>query len=517
MISWWVMFRQVLSSPSRNRTRQLSGELLLRYGVAVLSVAVALVITLSLWRVMEPIRFLFLFAAVMFSAWYGGFGSGLLATALAAFASAYYLMAPFYTLAVSPENILRLVMFVVIASLITYLSASRQRANKLLRQQAEDLRQSEQRFHGAFEGASIGVALVSTAGHFLQVNRSLCEIVGFSEGELLTKNFQDITHPEDLGTDLEQANRLLAGEIRTYEMEKRYVHQRGHLVWVLLSASLVSDPDDRPLYFVTQIQDITERVRARAEREQLLAREQAARAEADRANRTKDEFLATVSHDLRTPLTSMLMWMQMLKSGKLDAQASADAYASILSNIESLSRIINDLLDITRITTGKLRLEQQEVRLREVIEGAVETVRPTAEAKGIHIETQLAESAVRVSADPYRLKQVFGNLLTNAVKFTPPEGKIEVRFESEHDEARVTVRDTGCGISPAALPHIFDRFYQEEGHDQQLGLGLGLSISHHIIELHGGTIEAASSGQGGGATFTVRLPLQTQMSQASAR
>ncbi|HEX9425593.1 MAG TPA: ATP-binding protein [Pyrinomonadaceae bacterium] len=233
--------------------------------------------------------------------------------------------------------------------------------------------------------------------------------------------------------------------------------------------------------------------------------------QAQRANRAKDEFLATVSHELRTPLSSMLVWARMLAAGKLDKQTSSSAMESLVSNIKSLSQLINDLLDVSRITTGKLSIDTRPIKLIPIIEAAINVVRPAADAKKIVIETKLDPGAKPVLGDPDRLQQVLWNLLTNAIKFSPAEGHVEIKVEETASDARITVSDLGQGISANLLPYVFDPFRQADSSDSREhgGLGLGLAIVRELVEMHGGTIEADSAGEGQGCTFTVKLPLLT--------
>jgi PAS domain S-box-containing protein len=238
-------------------------------------------------------------------------------------------------------------------------------------------------------------------------------------------------------------------------------------------------------------------------------RERAARAEAEAANQAKDEFLATLSHELRTPLSAMLGWVRLLRSGKLDATTSARALETIERNTFLQSQLIEDLLDVSRIITGKLRLELRPVDIATVIEGATEALRPSAAAKSVRLDTSAASGRAFVDGDPSRLQQVIWNLLSNAIKFTPEGGRVRIALDTSGKQARITVSDTGAGISPEFLPHIFDRFRQADsgvtrGHG---GLGLGLAIVRHLVELHRGTVQAGSDGPGCGATFTVTLPL----------
>lgn len=231
-------------------------------------------------------------------------------------------------------------------------------------------------------------------------------------------------------------------------------------------------------------------------------------AAAEEANRIKDDFLATVSHELRTPLNAMMGWAQILLAADADPEKREKGLATIVRNGRLQAQLINDLLDVSRIITGKMRLDAQPVELVPVIEAALESIRPAAEAKEIRLLCLFDPQAGPVKGDPARLQQVVWNLLANAVKFTPKGGKVEVRLERAGSHVEILVADTGIGISPAFLAHVFDRFRQLDGSikRQHGGLGLGLSIVRHLTELHGGTVRAESPGEGQGSTFTVTLP-----------
>ena len=270
---------------------------------------------------------------------------------------------------------------------------------------------------------------------------------------------------------------------------------------------------------ITSFMDITERKQAEEERELLLVREQQARAQADDANRLKDEFLATVSHELRTPLNAILGWAHMLMRGTLDQKAINQGLETIARNAAAQNQLISDLLDVSRIITGQLRCEMGAVELSTVINAAVDTVRLTADAKGVRLKLQLDLAAGMVSGDATRLQQIVSNLLTNAVKFTSRNGLVDVQLKRQGTSVLLVVRDTGEGISPEFLPHIFERFRQAEGATsrQHGGLGLGLAIVRHLVEMHGGTITADSEGVGKGAIFTATFPLlAVSREQASA-
>ena len=230
---------------------------------------------------------------------------------------------------------------------------------------------------------------------------------------------------------------------------------------------------------------------------------------AEEATRAKDEFLAVVSHELRTPLTAILGWARMLKIGKLDEATAARALDTIERNAQSQNQLIEDLLDFSRIISGKIRLDVQQVQLDSLAEAALNVVRPAADAKGVRLQSILDPRAGPVSGDPERLQQVLWNLLSNAVKFTPQGGRVQVRLARVNSNVEITVSDTGQGISAEFLPYVFERFRQADNTTtrQHAGLGLGMAITKHIVELHGGTIRAVSPGEGQGASFILRMPV----------
>lgn len=286
----------------------------------------------------------------------------------------------------------------------------------------------------------------------------------------------------------------------------------------------VFDTAGNVVQIVAVARDITERKQVEAERMQLLNREQAARAEAETANRLKDEFLATLSHELRTPLNAMMGWTQLLHTRQFDETTTHQALGTIYRNTKLLNQLIEDLLDVSRIMTGKFHLNMRPIRLNTVIRDAMEAVRTTAQKKGVEMQLQQTDGESTVIGDYTRLQQVLWNLLSNAIKFTPQGGRVDIRLDflaadppladSQLDQklAQITVTDTGQGIPPDFLPNIFERFRQADGTITRAhgGLGLGLSIVRHIVEMHGGQIRASSEGQGQGATFTVQLPLAAE-------
>jgi PAS domain S-box-containing protein len=277
--------------------------------------------------------------------------------------------------------------------------------------------------------------------------------------------------------------------------------ERTERIMVGIAAQAAVAIDNARLYEAAQ--------KAAEERKQLLENEQAARADAERANAMKDEFLATLSHELRTPLNSILGWSQVLKMGSSSAADVQRGLDAIERNARVQAQLIEDLLDMSRITSGKVRLEIQPVEPIPIIEAAIETVRPAAEAKHIRIEKLFDSAAAPIYGDPSRLQQVIWNLLSNAIKFTPKEGKVQVVLERVNSHIEISVADTGIGIKPEFLPYVFDRFRQADASTTRTfgGLGLGLAIVKHLVELHGGTVRVKSAGEGQGTTFAVHLPL----------
>ncbi|HLE63477.1 MAG TPA: ATP-binding protein [Pyrinomonadaceae bacterium] len=274
------------------------------------------------------------------------------------------------------------------------------------------------------------------------------------------------------------------------------------------------EPDDELLNVVTgigrQIGQFIERTRAERELELLLGREQAARADAEKANRLKDEFLATLSHELRTPLNAVIGWARMLRTGRLDKPSSVHALEVIERNAWAQQQIIEDILDVSRVVTGKLQLHLGPVRINSVIEAALDAVRPALQAKEIRVETAIDDHLKIISGDADRLQQVVWNLLSNAAKYTPNGGCVEIHVSQGTAQTEISVTDSGAGIEPEFLPHVFERFRQADGSTTRThgGLGLGLAIVRHLVELHGGTISAENRKEGkSGAIFTVKLPL----------
>ena len=297
--------------------------------------------------------------------------------------------------------------------------------------------------------------------------------------------------------------------VTVQDAELDIVFDDGTVRHELNSALPLLDERGEPQGAIASMKDVTARRAAEREREALLVLEEAARAEAERANRAKDEFIATVSHELRTPLNAILGWVSMLRDGDLlDEPTKRRALHTIHRNCKAQAQLIEDLLDVSRIAAGNLRLDMEAIDLVGVVKAAADVVRPAADAKDVPIHLNLPQAPCRVRADSTRLLQVAWNLLSNAIKFSPPGSPVEVHLEADASNALLVFVDGGQGIAPEFLPHVFERYSKTEGgHGRDGGVGLGLAIARDLVHMHGGTLEVASAGVGRGASFTVQLPL----------
>jgi PAS domain S-box-containing protein len=479
-------------------------------------------------------------------------------------------------------------------------------------------REREGWFRATFEQAAVGMALVGLDGRWLRVNKKLCALVGYTHDEMMRLTFQDVTHPDDLAADLGYVERLLAGGVETYSLEKRYVRRDRSLVWVNLTVSLARTPDGRPDYFISVVEDISLRKQAEdrartladaiphlcwmadpdgylvwynrrwfdytgrgyeqmkglrwvpvleadVQREVLgrwlgciaagrpfdmefpikgkdgafrpfLTRAEPVRDDGGRvvrwfgtcteisdrikaenalkeADRRKDEFLATLAHELRNPLAPLRNALQVLRL-TADAAARERSHALMERQVDQIVRLVDDLLDVSRISTGKLELRTEHVELRAVVERAVEAGRPLIDRMGHELTVTVPDQTLTVDGDPARLTQVFVNLLNNAAKYTDRGGHVRLTVERQGSDVLVAVADDGIGIAAADLPRVFSMFSQVEGalEKAQGGLGIGLTLVKRLVELHSGRVEAHSDGPGKGCEFVVRLPLVVEAS-----
>jgi len=386
------------------------------------------------------------------------------------------------------------------------INLARRRAEEALRKQSDWLRVTL---------SSIGDAVISTdvEGHVTFMNPVAESLTGWGEAEAMGRSLTDIFQilNEESRQPVENpALRALSSVTIVGLANHTILIAKDGTEWPIDdTAAPIRSQEGEVLGVVLVFRDISERKRMESERERLLSSAQAAQKEAEQANRLKDEFLATASHELRTPLTAVVGWSRMLRTGKLDAENSARALEAIERNATLQTKLIDDLLDVSRIITGKLILDRRAIEMAHVLSDAVNTVRPAADAKHITIVTSFDAETGPVLGDANRLQQVVWNLLSNAVKFTPKNGRIEVGLQRVNSQAEISVRDSGEGISSEFLPYVFDRFRQGDGKTTRLhsGLGLGLAIVRQLVELHGGTVNAHSDGPGRGATFEMRLPV----------
>jgi PAS domain S-box-containing protein len=386
------------------------------------------------------------------------------------------------------------------------------RALMRLREAEQALRQSEERFRLIANATSDALWDWDLVTHEVWSSERLRPFFGYAPEHVCMdpKWWYAHVHPEDRPRVLAGIRAALENGSSSWSDEYRYARANGSYSYVSDRGYILRDRMGKAIRMLGAMADITERKLAEQEREELLARERTAREQMERANRAKDVFLASVSHELRTPLNAILGWTHVLASGKIDPQMAAKAIATIERNVRLQAQLIDDLLDVSRIVSGKMRLEIQPVDLVTVIHAAIDSMSPAAEAKGIYLDLVLDPEAGQITGDPNRLQQVVWNLLSNAIKFTAEGGHVTVTLERADPFIQITVADTGKGINPEALPYVFDHFWQADSSTKRIhgGLGLGLAIVHHITELHGGQTTADSPGLGRGATFTVRLPVR---------
>lgn len=332
----------------------------------------------------------------------------------------------------------------------------------------------------------------------------------------LEEGWMEGIHPEDLER-CRKAFRDSFAAGKSFEIDYRLRRHDGVYRWIIDKGCPLLSPNGSLAGYSGGGIDINDRKENEEHKEALLKIEQAAREVAERTALLKDEFLATVSHEMRTPLTAMLGWVQLLRSGNLPSETVPQALETIERNARAQAQLIDDLLDMSRILAGRLRLDMQRVNIRDTVEAAMAAAEPSAAAKKIRLVRVLDSRNSLISGDPTRLQQMIWNLLSNAIKFTPAQGKITVTLEQVNSQMEISVEDTGEGISEEFLPHVFDRFRQQDATSMRKhqGLGLGLSIVKQLVELHGGTVRAKSPGVGQGSTFVISLPVAAAQSDGN--
>jgi PAS domain S-box-containing protein len=372
------------------------------------------------------------------------------------------------------------------------------------------------------ESADDAIISKTLEGIITSWNHGAQRIFGYTAEEAIGQSVTMLIPEDHVDEEPAILARLRRGDrIEHYETIRR--RKDGRLIDISLTVSPIKGPNGQIVGASKIARDITEQrqarkaldeayeaaKRARAEAEQAAAEKEQLYHQAEESSRLKEEFLATISHELRTPLSAILGWTRMLRLGQLSAEDHSKALDTIERNARAQAQLIDDLLDVSRIITGKLRMDVRPSDPNSFIDAAVEAVRPAAEAKGVRMQKVMDTGTVAIPGDPVRLQQVVWNLLSNAIKFTPRGGRVQIRSERVNSHLEIVVTDTGQGIAADFLPHVFDRFRQadQKTSRQHGGMGLGLAIVRHLVELHGGTVQAASEGMGHGATFTVQLPI----------
>ncbi|MGC2237200.1 MAG: CHASE3 domain-containing protein [Pyrinomonadaceae bacterium] len=385
--------------------------------------------------------------------------------------------------------------------------------NVELEEQMRQREQSENRHRLALEAGNLGTWIFDTKEKRAEIDERSLSLFGFSADD-----FDENTFSRIYLEDLPRVEKLLQKSLKentNFNAEFRVGTADGTIRWTHCTGQPQLDENGEVIRIVGNCRDITESKEAESVREELFKKEQSARKDAEIANRLRDEFLATVSHELRAPLNSILGWGRLLEKGNLDEKTTQKALDTIIRNAEAQNRLIEDLLDVSRIISGKLRLEIMNIKPSNFVEAALETVRPAAEAKGITLEVKEEMSVSHLSGDPNRLQQVIWNLLSNAIKFTPNGGTVTVEAERVNGCIEIRVKDTGIGIKEEFLPHVFDRFRQADASSIRKfgGLGLGLAIVRHLTEMHGGTVRVVSEGENLGSTFIISLPVTSSQPQ----
>lgn len=430
-------------------------------------------------------------ASVVIATWLCGVLGGTVSTLLTAFTGHYFFVEPRYRFSPSGEDWIAMGMVCIVGLGLVWLVGR--------------WRLAEAQVRVATIAAEVGVWTWTPGTSRVSVRGNWRTLFGVApDAKVTLDTWAAALHPDDREHAIDSLKTAWRDQ-REFQSEYRTVSPEGTVRWIIDRGRPIFDASGAVVGMAGVNVDITKRRTA----------EEAAHL----ANRLKDEFLATLSHELRTPLNAIVGWSDMLRRHTLQSEQADKAMESVYRNAKTLSEMINDVLDVSRIMSGKVRIEMQPVDPAAVLQSAIESVRSAADAKGVAIVTDRATVPFPLSGDPVRLQQVFWNLLTNAVKFTPSGGQVRVSLRLSGEHVRVQVSDTGTGISPEFLPHVFERFRQRDSSStrQDAGLGLGLAIVHQLVELHGGTVQAESTGEGRGATFTVRLPAQRFEERRHAR
>ncbi len=491
-----------------------------------------LLVGLALWLrfLLEPllfdrIPFAFFFVAVALTAWFGGYGPCLFAVFVGTVVCWLFVLEPQYSWRLSePFQWIGLVTFAFTGLIIAAFSGRTRKALEEGRRRTKEaehslqaLNESERRFRGFAEHTQdVQWIIHADREELFYISPSFTTVYGRPTSEL----YEDFSRMTDYlaEQDRDRFKAFLEKcKSRLVVEEYRIIRPDGSEAWIRRRGfPILNERGDRE-YRAGISQDISEEKRLGVERDRLLDSERVARQVAEQSNRLKDEFLPNLSHELRSPLNAILGWMQVLKQEPSDAAVITQAHQAIERNGQALARLVEDLLDMNRIISGKFRLDVQTVDLASIIRETIESVIPAANAKEIRVEQVLNPLAGPVKGDPNRLQQVIWNLLSNAVKFTPKGGKVQVHLERINSHCEISVSDTGRGIKAGFLPFVFDRFRQQDSTATRVegGLGLGLAIVKELVEHHGGSVSARSAGEGRGSTFIVALPIAVRTQDPS--
>ncbi len=464
------------------------------YALATAIFFAALTITVTTPLLRERLTFFAFWPAIFAASWFGGLGPGLLSTAASAAAIALLMGSPQETL-VGPANLLVPLMALCVTGAGGALLAHQ-------RQQAEAaLREEQSRFRSVADSAPVLIWISDAAERLTYVNRPWLAFTGRELTQELGSGWRSALHPDDVAPRLAAfVNAVRRRE--PYEVEYRLRRHDGEYRRMIERAVPRMTAGGDLLEYVGSCNDITDQSAARA-------RSEAALAQAEVASRAKDAFLATISHELRTPLSPILAWVQMLRDGALTPAQRDRALQVIERSARTQAQLVEDLLDVSRIVEGRLRLQVRPVVLDDVIQRTLDVARPAADAKAIRFQIVLDSQGATVAGDPDRLQQIVWNLVSNAVKFTPKGGRVQVTLARVDSHVEIAVADTGMGITSAQHLRLFERFWQADASPSRphAGLGLGLAIVRQLVELHGGSVAATSPGIDQGSTFTVMLPL----------
>jgi PAS domain S-box-containing protein len=485
------------------------------YGIAAAAIAVTLLARWLLQPVLQNnIPYLIFVLPVSLSAWYGGFRPGLFATLLSAVVAEFFFVAPYLSVKIDAGvDAIQFILFLFVGGLISWLSEKRLIEARAAKQSDDLLHETGQHLEALVEASPLAIMVVNDKAQVQLWNPAAERIFGWLSAEVIGRQMPII--PAEKLTTFQSSFRAIpkitkATSIR--ETEVSCLRKNGSSLELEVWEAPLQDASGAFASTLYILADITARKLAEEERSDLLNRAQTARLEAERTSRLKDEFLATLSHELRTPLNAILGWARLLHGGQLNADTASRAIDSIERNAKIQTKLVEDLLDVSRIITGKWRLETRPVDLCTSVESSLDAIRATVEAKEITFEKDLDSRVGLILGDPGRVQQILWNLLSNAVKVTPKRGYIQVRVAREGANAAISVKDNGKGIAEEFLPYVFERFRQADGSLTRKfgGLGLGLAIARHLTELHGGTIEAESAGENQGSKFTVKLPLLSE-------